>query len=388
MTKKGNYVSARKLPDGTLESWIINTAASPPTNSLIYRDAALKVARIDKSNLIDFDPRVRPWYVGAKKTGTSFWTDLYISFSSRRPAITCSYPVFGPDGNLNGIWAMDIDLDAISNFLKTQKIGENGIELIINHKSEIVAYTESSQIVREENGILRPVKVEELGIEPLSLAYREYLSTGNPRSVVESKGKRYIGSFKEFPQPFPKRWKIAVVVPEDDFTGVAKKSMMIMLLISAVMLVVAVFLAFVISRGFTNSVRRLAEATRKIKSFNLDEKIHVPSRMKEIRLMRDAVSSMQTGLNAFRRYVPAELVRQLINTGEEAQLGGQKRELTVLFSDITGFTSIAELMTPEELMLHLSEYFDELTKIVSRYRGTVDKYIGDASHGFLGSAGP
>jgi adenylate cyclase len=94
---------------------------------------------------------------------------------------------------------------------------------------------------------------------------------------------------------------------------------------------------------------------------------------------------MQKGLNAFRRYVPAELVRQLISTGEGAHLGGQRRELTVLFSDITGFTSIAELMTPEELMLHLSEYFDELTKIVSRYNGTVDKYIGDAVMAFWGA---
>src|SRR5208283_4313799 len=211
------------------------------------------------------------------------------------------------------------------------------------------------------------------------------LSTGKAKSVVECKGKRYIASFTEIPEPFPKRWKIPVIVPEDDFTGGAKRSMIIMVLISAVTLAVAVLLAFIISRGFTNSVRLLAEATRKIKSFNLDEKIHIPSRMKEIQLMRDSVTSMQKGLNAFRRYVPAELVRQLISTGEGAHLGGQRRELTVLFSDITGFTSIAELMTPEQLMLHLSEYFDELTKIVSRYSGTVDKYIGDAVMAFWGA---
>ncbi|MGA2223442.1 MAG: adenylate/guanylate cyclase domain-containing protein, partial [Syntrophobacteraceae bacterium] len=240
-------------------------------------------------------------------------------------------------------------------------------------------------IVREEKEVLRPVKVEELGIEPLSLAYREHLSTGKAKSVVECKGKRYIASFTEIPEPFPKRWKIAVIVPEDDFTGGAKRSMIIMVLISAFTLAVAVLLAFIISRGFTNSVRLLAEATRKIKSFNLDEKIHIPSRMKEIQLMRDSVTSMQKGLNAFRRYVPAELVRQLISTGEGAHLGGQRRELTVFFTDITGFTSIAELMTPEELMLHLSEYFDELTKIVSRYGGTVDKYIGDAVMAFWGA---
>jgi len=71
--------------------------------------------------------------------------------------------------------------------------------------------------------------------------------------------------------------------------------------------------------------------------------------------MSDAISAMKTGLKAFRRYVPAELVRQLVHTGEEARLGGQKKDLTVFFSDISGFTSIAERMSPEELMLNLSE---------------------------------
>ena len=77
---------------------------------------------------------------------------------------------------------MDIELDEISNFLKTQKIGKSGIELIINHKSEIVAYPELSSLIREENGVLRPVRVEELGVEPLSAAYREHVSTGKSRS--------------------------------------------------------------------------------------------------------------------------------------------------------------------------------------------------------------
>ena len=383
--EQGNYVSARRLPDGTMESWIIKAPLLRRPIHLSTGTPALKVARIEKSNLIDFDPRARPWYVGAKKTGANFWTDLYISFSSRRPTITSSYPVFGPDGKLNGVWAMDIELDEISNFLKMQKIGKNGIEVIINHKGEIVAYPELSSLIREENEVLRPVRVEELGLEPLSAAYREHVGTGKSRVVVESGGKTWLASFMEFPKPFPKRWTIAMVVPEEDFMGGAKQEMIIMLLISAVMLGLAVLLAFAISGGITSPVRLIAEATVKIKSFNLEEKIHIPSRMKEIQLMRDAISSMQKGLHAFRKYVPAELVRQLISTGEGAQLGGQKKELTVFFSDIFGFTSIADLMPPENLMLHLSEYFDELTRILSFHGATVDKYIGDAIMAFWGA---
>ncbi len=383
--EQGNYISARRLPDGNTVSWIVNASASPPTSSFIYRDATHKVTRMEKSNLIDFDPRVRPWYVGAKKTGANFWADLYISFSSRRPTITSSWPVFGPDGKLDGVWAMDIELDDMSNFLKMEKIGKNGFELIINHKGEVVAHQELSSLISKENEVLRPVRVDELGLEPLSAAYREHVGTGKSRVVVESGGKTWDASFMEFPKRFPKRWTIALVVPEDDFMVGAKHEVIIMLLISGVMLVPAILLAFAISRGITSPVRLIAEATVKIKSFNLEEKIHIPSRVKEIQLTRDAISSMQKGLHAFRKYVPAELVRQLISTGEGAQLGGQKKQLTVFFTDIFGFTSIADLMPPEKLMLHLSEYFDELTRILSFHGATVDKYIGDAIMAFWGA---
>jgi adenylate cyclase len=383
--EQGNYVHAWRLADGNTESWIIKASDSPPTSSLIFRDAALKVAGVEESNDIAYDPRVRPWYVGAKKAGKNIWTEVYISYSSRKPTITSSQPVSDSQGKLIGVWATDIELDEISNFLRKQKIGRSGIELIINEKSEVVAFPDLSSIIREENGVLRPVKVEELGIGALTSAYREHLKTGKSRPVVQSGGKTYFASFKEFPELFPMRWKIAVVVPENEFTAGAKQAMVIMLLISSVVLGLAVLLAFAISRGITSPVRLIAEATGKIKNFNLDEKIHIPSRMKEIQSMRDAISSMQNGLHAFRRYVPAELVRQLISTGEGAQLGGHKKELTVFFSDISGFTSIAELVAPEKLMLHLSEYFDELTRILGRHGATVDKYIGDAVMAFWGA---
>jgi adenylate cyclase len=151
---------------------------------------------------------------------------------------------------------------------------------------------------------------------------------------------------------------------------------------------VAVLIAVLISRSITEPIRILAEETKKIKDFHLDDKIQVASRIKEIQMMINAISAMKTGLQAFRRYVPAELVRQLVHTGEEARPGGHKRELTVFFSDVAGFTTIAERMPPEDLMRHLSEYFDELTRILSDHKGTVDKYIGDGILAFWGAPVP
>jgi len=87
---------------------------------------------------------------------------------------------------------------------------------------------------------------------------------------------------------------------------------------------------------------------------------------------------MRSTLETFVRYVPRELVRHLIQSGEQLEVGGVKRDVTLLFTDIEGFTSLTEKMTPEEVMSQTSEYFDRLTFAIQANRGTVDKFIGDA----------
>src|SRR5258706_8446601 len=81
---------------------------------------------------------------------------------------------------------------------------------------------------------------------------------------------------------------------------------------------------------------------------------------------------------AFQHYVPPAVVEGLVSGADRLRLGGEKRELTVLFSDIRGFTSLSEAMDPEELVKLMNEYFTVMTDKVFEHRGTLDKYIGDA----------
>jgi class 3 adenylate cyclase len=92
--------------------------------------------------------------------------------------------------------------------------------------------------------------------------------------------------------------------------------------------------------------------------------------------------------NNFKRYVPADLVIQLINNNISADLGGEKQDLTVFFSDITKFTSIVEKMDPERLVQDLCVYFENVSKTILENKGTIDKYIGDAVMAFWGAPVP
>jgi len=87
----------------------------------------------------------------------------------------------------------------------------------------------------------------------------------------------------------------------------------------------------------------------------------------------------------FKRYVPADLVIQLINQNITADLGGKLQELTVFFSDISKFTSIVEKMEPDRLVQDLCVYYESLSKIILTNKGTIDKYIGDSVMAFWGA---
>lgn len=89
--------------------------------------------------------------------------------------------------------------------------------------------------------------------------------------------------------------------------------------------------------------------------------------------------------SAFSTYLAPTVVQQLIDSPENLELGGEEREITAFFSDVQGFTSISEKLTPNELVELLNEFLTEMTNIILEHEGTVDKFEGDAIIAFYGA---
>lgn len=144
-------------------------------------------------------------------------------------------------------------------------------------------------------------------------------------------------------------------------------------------------LAFLTASRIRRPLALLTVEMEKIGKFNLESDVEIVSRVSEINSMTHQLESMKKGLRSFKKYVPAELVRELIELDTDAKLGGEKRDLTIFFSDIANFTAISEQLEPEKLVSFLGEYLDVMNLSLLKNQATVDKYIGDSVMAFWGA---
>lgn len=158
------------------------------------------------------------------------------------------------------------------------------------------------------------------------------------------------------------------------------------IILGIVLLVVGIVLAMLLGRGIARPVQLSAHAATQLSRFDLDEVAPLPTSLyKELNDQANAFNSMLIGLRAFSQYVPKTLVERLIR--EEAALGSLsvERELTVMFTDIVGFTTLSESLSAADVATFLNQHFELLVKEIEAEGGTVDKFIGDAVMAFWGA---
>jgi adenylate cyclase len=106
------------------------------------------------------------------------------------------------------------------------------------------------------------------------------------------------------------------------------------------------------------------------------------SAISEIDELGRSVFTMRTVVRNFSSFVPRRIVQRLIESGTALTLGGTRREITVLFTDVANFTAKTEKADPSDVMLYTSRYFAAMSEVLMSHQGTVDKFIGDGIMAF------
>jgi adenylate cyclase len=150
-------------------------------------------------------------------------------------------------------------------------------------------------------------------------------------------------------------------------------------------LVLAILVAAILARGVTRPLYALQQSIESVGKGEFSTAVSVADGMTgEFGQMAAAISAMAVGLRerdkikrAFSGYISRQVLDALMAAGELSTLKGERRRITVMFSDIRGFTAMAEGMRPEQVVELLSEYFDRMVEVILHYQGTIDKFLGD-----------
>jgi adenylate cyclase len=383
----GAFFAAHKLGDDALEMMEVST------------EAGMKVRRIDRYKVIpgdiefqarSFQPSAflsieQPWFKNSIDRDWPHWEEVAEQPTGPHHAMAFAGPI-DVYTKRQGVLAVMIDFERVSRRLASLEVTPNGATFILRRDGTVIAAPDP---MADET---RPATIATPGL--LAIAQRALVmpqeinpataagmpATGQLR--LEQAGEVY--DIAVTPLSFP-GWTLVTVIPQADIRGdIDRTTDRLLIALVAVVALVSLLSTWGARRLIAAPLRRIAGELGKVERFELEDVARHPSRLTELADLSGAIAHMAAGLAAFRKYLPADLVRILVREGVPARPGGTMRPATVMFADIAGFTGLSERLGDRIVPL-LGAYLDLMTRTVQARRGTVDKFIGDAVMAFWGA---
>ena len=311
-----------------------------------------------------------------------------------RAAIVTSTPIV-IDLDFSGVLAVVVELERLSKFLAGLQVGKTGTVVLLGRNGQVVASAASAAIERQRQGEMP--ELDTLARDHPMLASVATLLAGKGVSLADLQqtrqlqttgsidGKDYFVTFS--PLKF-NGWVVATVIPTDDFLASIRRTVAILLIaLAGLTLLIAAIAILSANRLVGAPLLCIAGQLKHIEEFRLERVGRVTSPLRELDDLSAALLQMSRGLASFRKYMPTELVRTLVSRGVEARPGGQQQILTVMFTDLAGYTSISERLGDRVVPL-LAEYLEVVSAAVLGRGGTIDKFIGDGVMAFWGAPAP
>ena len=335
-----------------------------------------------------------PWIESVfqeNQNAKSFWVGPHIVDVNRGPVLTVATSYVVPDRlDENGFIAFDILLEDLSDLTRQLQVSENGSIFMMTENGRMIGMPNDPRFKSQEGiraNLMRDAS--EVGAAPLTKAVKHWASQSGgvvitgPYQFSVAQTTWWAGF-----QPFrlgERTFWIGVIVPEGDLLTDISRNRLVLFVIIVIALILAVSMAVWLAKRYSEPLEQLVGQSQRIGRLDFSMRQPVNAKWKEIKSLADAQQQTIKVLESFSRYVPMDIVKELINRDEVAQIGGRTEFLTVLFTDIQDFTTIAEKMSPVALTQHMASYFEAMLDIFNRYQGTVDKFVGDGIVGFWGA---
>ncbi len=368
--------------------------SNPDVFSVFLLDkAGTCVASTNPENL-GRDYAFRSYYRDALAHGASV-SELLTGSTTARPGVFVSQAVHGGGGEVVGVLVLKLQGESLMEMVGSLRLGEQGRGFLIDEYGVILSHTERALLFHSLTAlspeVLRlPVfdrrfssvgidTIQSLGLDTLGRAMIGATAPGHTSYTDAARGALIVGFAPMKTRP----WTVGVEMPDAEFSAplvsLARGTLVSVLGVGLAVMV----LALLVARSIVRPLLALTRAARAVEQGEFGAaRLSVHSE-DEVGLLTRAFNTMAAGLaerererDIFGRVVSPEVREKLL--GGELRLGGETRRVAVLFSDIRGFSSLAERMDPQGVVALLNEYLTEMAEAVRPYQGYINNFIGDA----------
>lgn len=335
-----------------------------------------------------YDARQRSWYIDARRSGQLVTSAPYLSFNLNVPMITFSTPV---DGTTQGVVGIDLKLDSYSRSAPTMKLGESGYQVMFDSHSVLIAHPKYASLFDRTSA--DPVAPRLPSVYDLQDTLEGEIIAGwnksSPYWRKQSwKGREYFARIETIALSPSVTANVLLVAPQDQFAKEIRalnRKAQIWAIMACLVFIPA---AWIFGTRMSKTIGAITAEADRLQAMAPPPAAAIGSFISELGTLGETIHKAQRAIWSFSRLAPREIVRGVLDNSISTELGGTRREITALFTDVRGFTSIAENADPDVLMQQTSRYFTALTDVIMAHGGTVDKFIGDAVMAFWNAPNP
>jgi len=366
-----HFIGAWRDPVGRLilnHSWPEDGAIFMREHSLAD-DGSRTLQR--SSNDYDYHPTQREWWTRAAQAGELIWTEPYDFLYSGGVGLTCAQPLLDADGQVLGVFTIDFFLKEMSAFLSALEVTEN---------SQVGVVTALGHPVAASQGL---VSAEAPLSPPLARTLEAYREHGRTMLDFEIEGQPYLARVSPFAAG-EATWLVLMVAPEADFMAPIRAQQRQALALGVLSLLLSLAAGVVTGRWIARPLVELTRKARRVRGGDLDVDFTAAS-SDEIGTLSLALADMVQALKdrefiqgVLGRYANPELAELCLADPDALALGGRLQDVTVLMSDLRGFTALTERLGPQEMIELLNDYLGRMAVVIQDHGGTINEFIGDA----------
>lgn len=333
------------------------------------------------------------WYHIPRTLGAPVWSEPFFDEGGGNVLMaTYSYPVFetsgdGMKGPVKAIATADVSLEGLTKLVSSINIGRTGYCFLITANGTFLTHPNSDLVMRETVFSL----AEERGAPGMRELGRAML---REKSGFAHLGAGLTGqdSYLAWAKVPSTGWSLGAVFPKTEMFAEVEKLHSATKIMAVLGILLLLGVSLFVAKSITKPLRRLALATATVGKGDLNVDLSDIRTRDEVGQLAESFARMVQGLkerdfirDTFGRYLTKEVVNRLLESRDGLKLGGESREISLLMSDIRGFTAITVSLEPEQLVKLLNRYLGKMLEILLDHHGVIDEIIGDGILAFFGA---